>query len=82
MKKRTRNPSGKYSGNAARYIVGALDADNTEHETRSWVQRLEAEFCRTFGVHYAIACHAGTTVLHAALAGAGVSPGDGTLALP
>jgi perosamine synthetase len=78
MKDPTQNPSGKYSGNAVQYILEALDSDNTEHETRPWVQRLEAEFCRTFGVNYAIACNAGTTALHAVLAGAGVSPGDGT----
>jgi hypothetical protein len=31
MKDLTQNPSGKYSGNAAQYILEALDSDNTEH---------------------------------------------------
>lgn len=72
----TQNPAGKYNGNEARYVLQALDSDNLDNKKRPWVQRFEAEFCRVMGVKYAIACNSGTSALHAALAGAGVGPGD------
>jgi len=58
------------------YVLQALDSDNPENREKPWPQRFEGEFCRVMGVKYAIACNSGTSGLHAALAGAGIKPGD------
>jgi perosamine synthetase len=72
----TQNPYGKYNGNEMEYLLQALDSDNPKNKEKSWPQRFEEEFCRVMGVKYAIACNSGTSGLHAALAGAGIGPGD------
>ena len=58
------------------YVLQALDSNNPKNKIKSWPQRFEEEFCRVMGVKYAIACNSGTSGLHAALAGAGIKPGD------
>lgn len=70
------NPYGKYNGKEAEYVLRALDSDNAENKEKPWVERLEEEFSRVFGVKYAIACNSGTSGLHAAMVAAGVGPGD------
>ena len=72
----TNNPYGKYNGNEMEYVLQALDSNNPKNKEKSWSQRFEEEFCRVMGVKYAIACNSGTSGLHAALAGAGIRPGD------
>lgn len=72
----TNNPYGKYNGNEMEYVLQALDSNNPKNKEKSWSQRFEEEFCRVMGVKYAIACNSGTSGLHAALAGAGIKPGD------
>lgn len=74
--KLTSNPHGKYNGKEAEYVLAALDSENPQNRHISWTQRFEEEFCRVMGVEYAIACNSGTSGLHAALAAAGVGPGD------
>jgi len=43
---------------------------------------LESEFCRKFGVKYAVSVNSATSGLHAALVAAGVGPGDEVIVSP
>ena len=72
----TQNLSGKYNGKEAEYVLEALDSNSSDNRKGKWVQTFESEFCKTFGVKYAIACNSGTSGLHAALIAAGVQSGD------
>ncbi len=46
------------------------------------VKKLEEEFCRYFGVKYAMAVNSATAGLHCALAAVGVGPGDEVIVSP
>lgn len=70
------NPNGKYCGNEAKYVLQALDSNNTENKKKSWNVRFEEEFCHRMNVKYAIACNSGTSGLHAAVVAAGIGRGD------
>lgn len=66
----------KFCGKEIEYVTQALQPENKEYNSVSWVQRFEEAFAEKMGVEYAIACNSGTSGLHAALYAAGVGPGD------
>jgi len=72
---KTVNPS-KYLGNELSYLEKVLNSESWSATGGSWVQSLEREFARKFGVRYAVAFNSGTSTLHAALEAGGVRPGD------
>ena len=65
-----------------------LDAVRKVIESRSWggyspaVTELERRFAALHGVPHAVACSNGTVALHAALAAAGIGPGDEVIVPP
>ncbi|HBN07148.1 MAG TPA: histidine kinase [Cyanobacteria bacterium UBA8530] len=73
---KAKSPFGKYNGNEAEYVWHALDTEDPENKSISWVQRFEEAFAAKVGASYAIAVNSGTSGLHAALYAAGVGPGD------
>jgi len=70
------HPFGKYNGNEAEYVLRALDTENFENKSISWVQRFEQAFSEKVGASYGVAVNSGTSGLHAALFAAGVGSGD------
>ena len=56
-----------------RDLVNDVFKSNDEY---SLTQKFEEEFCKKFGVEYAVSINSATSGLHAALAAAGVEPGD------
>lgn len=66
----------KYGGKELEYVSQALDSDNVENKRNPWTRRFEQAFARAVGCRYAITVNSGTSGLHAALAAAGIGPGD------
>lgn len=64
------------------YVQEVLDSQFRTSAGAQMNKRLEEAFAATFGVRYAIAHVNGTATLHAALAAAGVGPGDEVIVPP
>jgi len=64
-----------YQNKIEEYIRKVLNWE-TPKGYESWVQALECEFAKKYGVKYAVAFNSGTSTLHAALVAVGVKPGD------
>jgi len=65
-----------------RYVLEVLDSQFRSSAHRNMTGRLEETFARLFNCRYAIAFVNGTATLHAALAAAGVGPGDEVIVPP
>jgi perosamine synthetase len=65
-----------------RYVADVLDHGFRTSAGDRYTRRLEAAFAAVVGVKYAIALANGTMTLHAALAAAGVGPGDEVIVPP
>lgn len=74
--RRIKDSRGKYTGNEIDYVLDALDTEATDFKKTSFVARFERAFAERFGKRYAISCNSATSALHAALAAAGVGPGN------
>ena len=57
-------------------ISNAIEALLNHEDGYPWVNEFEKRFAERMGVDYAIACNSGTSGLHAALYGVGISEGD------
>jgi perosamine synthetase len=66
----------KYQGNELKYIQMVLNEESWSGTGGTFVEQLEKEFAKKFGVNFAIAFNSGTSTLHAALLALGVGPGD------
>ncbi len=64
------------------YVLEVLRSEFRTSKGAHMVRRLEDAFARTFGVEYAISFVNGTATMHAALAAAGVGPGDEVIVPP
>ncbi|MEO8027170.1 MAG: DegT/DnrJ/EryC1/StrS family aminotransferase, partial [Bryobacteraceae bacterium] len=64
------------------YVLAVLDAQFRASSANSFTTRLEDLFARTFESKYAIAFTNGTATMHAALAAAGIGPGDEVIVPP
>lgn len=64
------------------YVMEVLRSEFRASKSAGMLQRLEAAFAQKFGVRYAISFINGTATLHAALAAAGVGPGDEVIVPP
>src|SRR3954469_7561554 len=64
------------------YVLEVLDTQFRTSAGANMTGRLEAAFAGAFGARYAIAHVNGTATLHAALAAAGVGPGDEVIVPP
>jgi perosamine synthetase len=65
-----------------RYVLEVLDSQFRSSRGSQMTGRLEPAFARRFGCAYAVAFVNGTATLHAALAAAGVGPGDEVIVPP
>ena len=74
--KSIKSSHGKYCGYELDYVLAALDTEHPDFKKTSFVARFERAFAERFGKRYAISCNSATSGLHAALAAAGVGPGD------
>jgi perosamine synthetase len=66
----------KHLGNELKYLEKVLQAESWSATSGSWVQLLEKEFAKVFGMRYGICMNSGTATLHAALEASGVHAGD------
>ena len=57
-------------------ISNAIEALLNHEKGYPWVNEFEKKFAERMGMNYAIACNSGTSGLHAALYGIGISEGD------
>jgi perosamine synthetase len=64
------------------YVLEVLDAQFRTSAGSMMTRRLEETFAQVFGVGYAISFINGTATMHAALAAAGVGPGDEVIVPP
>jgi len=64
------------------YVSEVLDSQFRTSAGSSMTKRLEETFARVFGVKYAISFINGTATMHAALAAAGIGPGDEVIVPP
>lgn len=65
-----------------KYVMEVLDSQFRTSAGSRMTRRLEERFAEMFGVRYAISHVNGTATLHAALAAAGVGPGDEVIVPP
>ena len=65
-----------------RYVLEVLDGQFRTSAGSSMTRRLEEKFAATFGCEYAISFINGTATMHAALAAAGIGPGDEVIVPP
>lgn len=65
-----------------KYVMEVLDGGFRTSAGSRMTRRLEERFAQMFGVRYAISHVNGTATLHAALAAAGVGPGDEVIVPP
>lgn len=63
-----------YQNKVEEYIKKALNWENPKGY-ESWVQALECEFAKKYGVKYAVAFNSGTSTLHSSLIALGIKPG-------
>jgi len=66
----------------AAYVMEVLQSQFSTSRGANMLNRLERAFAEKFGVGYAISFVNGTATLHAALAAAGVGPGDEVIVPP
>lgn len=64
------------------YVLAVLDSQFRTSAGSGFTKRLEDLFARTFDSKYAIAFTNGTATMHAALAAAGIGPGDEVIVPP
>lgn len=64
------------------YVLEVLDSEFRSSASGTMTKRLEEGFASLFGTEYAIAFINGTATLHAALAAAGIGPGDEVIVPP
>jgi perosamine synthetase len=64
------------------YVLEVLDGQFRTSAGSSMTRRLEERFATTFGCRYAISFINGTATMHAALAAAGIGPGDEVIVPP
>lgn len=72
----------RISSRAYQYVCEVLQSEFFGSKSAGMMKRLEQAFARRFGVQYAISFINGTATLHAALAAAGVGPGDEVIVPP
>jgi len=72
----------RISGRAYQYVCEVLGSEFQGSKSGGMMKRLEQTFAAKFGVQYAISFINGTATLHAALAAAGVGPGDEVIVPP
>jgi perosamine synthetase len=65
-----------------RYVMEVLDSQFRTSAGSSMTRRLEERFAAAFGCRYAISFINGTATMHAALAAAGIGPGDEVIVPP
>ena len=65
-----------------RYVLEVLDGQFRTSAGSAMTRRLEEKFAATFGCEYAISFINGTATMHAALAAAGIGPGDEVIVPP
>ena len=65
-----------------RYVLEVLDGQFRTSAGSSMTRRLEERFVAVFGCRYAISFINGTATMHAALAAAGIGPGDEVIVPP
>jgi perosamine synthetase len=65
-----------------RYVLEVLDGQFRTSAGSSMTRRLEERFAASFGCEYAISFINGTATMHAALAAAGIGPGDEVIVPP
>ena len=65
-----------------RYVLEVLDGQFRTSAGSSMTRRLEEKFAAIFGCEYAISFVNGTATMHAALAAAGIGPGDEVIVPP
>jgi len=63
-------------------LSGFAAQPNREHYGGVWIEGLEEDYCKRFGVKHAIAVNSATTALHASLAAMGIGPGDEVIVPP
>ena len=63
------------AGNERQYVLDCLESSWIS-SGGEYIGRFEREFSATFGSDYAVACNSGTSALHLALLGLGVTAGD------
>ena len=63
-------------------LSGFAAQPNSEHYGGVWIEGLEEDYCKRFGVKHAIAVNSATTALHASLAAMGIGPGDEVIVPP
>ena len=66
----------KHLGNELKYLEKVLQSESWSATSGSWVQLLEKEFAKVFGMRYGICMNSGTATLHAALEASGIQAGD------
>ncbi len=72
----------RISSRAYQYVCEVLRGEFRGSQSGGMMKRLEQTFAAKFGVPYAISFINGTATLHAALAAAGVGPGDEVIVPP
>ncbi len=72
----------RISSRAYQYVCEVLSGEFRGSKSGGMMKRLEQTFAAKFGVKYAISFINGTATLHAALAAAGVGPGDEVIVPP
>ncbi len=72
----------RISSRAYQYVCEVLASEFRGSKSGGMMKRLEKTFAERFGVGYAISFINGTATLHAALAAAGVGPGDEVIVPP
>jgi perosamine synthetase len=72
----------RISDRERRYVTEVLESQFRSSGGGVMTKRLEQEFARRFGTGYAISFINGTATMHAALAAAGVGPGDEVIVPP
>ncbi len=70
--KKIKNEYSKFPNKEIDYVLDVLDKTTDVN----YVDKLESEFSRLYGVKYSIACNSGTSALHASLAAIDLKPGD------
>jgi perosamine synthetase len=65
-----------------KYVLEVLDSQFRTSAGSAMTRRLEEKFAATFNCHFAISFVNGTATMHAALAAAGIGPGDEVIVPP
>ena len=77
-----RGDTPRISAREREYVLAVLDSQFRTSAGSSFTKQLEDLFARTFESKYAIAFTNGTATIHAALAAAGIGPGDEVIVPP